>query len=735
MALLPLALALYCASFIEAVAAGHTFTVAYAWVPAMGVTLSFAIDGLALLFALLITAIGALVLIYAGSYLAGHPHRGRFYLYILTFMAAMLGVVLADNLLTLFVFWELTSLSSYLLIGFEHHRPEARAAALQALLVTGAGGLALLAGLLLLGQAGGSMELSTLVRQGDSVRSHALYLPILLLVLLGACTKSAQFPFHFWLPAAMEAPTPVSAYLHSATMVKAGVYLLARLTPVLGGTRAWLAIVTAIGVVTMLTGGCLALLQTDMKRLLAYSTVSALGALVLLLGVGTSAATQAAMVFLLAHALYKGALFMIAGAVDHETGTRDVERLGGLRQAMPVTTAVAVLAALALAGLGPFLSFIGKEMLFAALWAVPVAWVFLAPAAVLAAAAFVAVAAIVVIRPFFGVCQATPRPPHEAPVSLWLGPALLAVLGLVCAWIPGPVARLLITPSVTGTLGYAVEVDLALWHGPNAALVLSAASLLLGWLMYANWPVVRRVLTQGARLCGGGPTSLYDLALVLLNRLATAQTRLLQNGYLRFYLSMIIATTVGLVGSTLLSQGEFQELVLNADIRFYEAGLAALILLAVLVAVRSTSRLTAVAALGVVGFGVALFFLLFGAPDLAMTQFLVETLTVILLVLVLYRLPRLASLSTTPARLRDLLIALSAGGVMTALVLAATVVPHDSTVSRYYAEHSLPKAHGRNIVNVILVDFRGLDTLGEITVLAVAAVGVYALLKLWPGRE
>jgi multicomponent Na+:H+ antiporter subunit A len=518
-------------------------------------------------------------------------------------------------------------------------------------------------------------------------------------------------------------------------MVKAGVYLLARLTPVLGGTEAWLYMVTTVGAVTMLVGGFLALYQTDLKRLLAYSTISALGTLILLLGLGTSAAITAAMVFLLAHALYKGALFMVAGAVDHETGTRDVEHLGGLRRAMPVTTAVAVLAALSMVGLGPFMSFIGKEMLLTAVLAAPIVWFLLTLAVVLAGAAFVAVAMLVGQRPFFGRTRPTPKSPHEAPLSLWLGPALLAALGLVIGLTPWLLAPTLITPSVTAALGYPVAVELVLWHGLNVALGLSTASILLGLLVYARWEVLRRMTARFASVFAWGPASWYGLALALLNVLATAQTRLLQNGYLRLYLVMIIATTIGLTGYTLVRNGGLPGAVLPADLRFYEVGLAVLILLAALAAVRSSSRLGAVAALGVVGFGVALLFLFFGAPDLAMTQFLVETLTVILLVLVLYRLPRYVSRTPTPARLRDLLVALTAGGVMTALVLAAAIVPPDSAVSRYYAEHSLPEAHGRNIVNVILVDFRGLDTLGEITVLAVAAVGVYALLKLRPDKE
>jgi len=354
-ALVPLALVACFASLVGPIAAGEVFTFSYAWVPSLGINLSFYIDGLSLLFALLISGIGVFIVIYAGGYLVGHPLLSRFYVYVLLFMFSMLGMVIAGNLITLFVFWELTSLSSYWLIGFDHERAEARAAALQALLVTSGGGLALLTGLLLLRLSGGSLELATLLGQGNIVRSHALYLPIVLLILVGAFTKSAQFPFHFWLPNAMEAPTPVSAYLHSATMVKAGVYLLARLNPTLGGTEVWQVAVTATGAATMLIGAYLAVHQTDLKRILAYSTVSALGTLILLICVGTESAIKAAVVFLFAHALYKGALFLVAGALDHETGSRSVTQLGGLRRLMPVTALAAGLAALSMAGLPPFL--------------------------------------------------------------------------------------------------------------------------------------------------------------------------------------------------------------------------------------------------------------------------------------------------------------------------------------------------------------------------------------------
>jgi multicomponent Na+:H+ antiporter subunit A len=394
-AVVPAGLCLYFATLLPQVASGRPIAVTYTWVPTLGVQLSFHADGLALLFALLISGIGSLVMMYASGYLTGHPDLGRFYGFLVLFMASMLGLVLTGNVLTLFVFWELTSVSSYLLIGFDHEREDGRAVALQALLVTGGGGLALLGGFVLLGQIGGSYEVVTLLTQGEAVRAHPLYTPTLLLVLASAFTKSAQVPFHSWLPGAMAAPTPVSAYLHSATMVKAGIYLLARLLPVLGGTSTWTVIVTTVGAATMVGGGLLALYQTDLKRLLAFSTISALGVLTMLLGIGTHHALEAMVVFLLAHALYKGALFMVAGAIEHETGTRDVEKLGGLRRAMLISAAVAALAAVALAGFGPVLSFIGKEMLLGAVLEVPSADTLLVFAAVLGGTLLVTVAAAV----------------------------------------------------------------------------------------------------------------------------------------------------------------------------------------------------------------------------------------------------------------------------------------------------------------------------------------------------
>ena len=735
LAVLPFGLMLYFASFLPAIAAGEVFIFSHNWVPSLGIRLSFLIDGLSLLFALLISGIGALVIIYASSYLAGHPHLGRFYTYILMFMASMLGLVLADNMVALFVFWELTSISSYFLIGFDHNRESARAAALQALLVTGVGGLALLAGVLLLGQAGGSLEISTLSGNGELVRTDPLYLPIVLLVLAGAFTKSAQVPFHFWLPSAMEAPTPVSAYLHSATMVKAGVYLLARLSPVLGGTELWLHTLSAVGAVTMVTGAYLALRQTDSKLILAYLTVSALGILILFLGIGTTQAIAAAMVFLLGHALYKGALFLVSGIVDHETGTRDVNKLGGLRATMPITATAAGLAALSLAALPPTLGFIGKEMLLEATLAANVAGLILTVALVFASAIFVATAGIVGVRPFFGKKATNPKQPHEAPPNLWLAPILLSALGILFAAMPSVLEDSLLRPAAEAIAREPVTLDLALWHGLNLPLALSVVSLGFGLAIYAGLKPVLYALSRPQIASRSGPQHWYGLILAGLNVLAQRQTQLLQSGYLRYYLIIIIVTTLGLAGSKLFIGIGSASFTPNSGARFYEWLVAGLILLAAFAAVVSRSRLGAVAALGVVGYGVAVIFVFFGAPDLAMTQFMIETLTVILFVLVFYHLPRFAILSDRFAVARDALLALAVGGLITAIVSIGSGIQLYPKISQYFIDNSLPLAHGRNIVNVILVDFRGFDTLGEITVLAVASIGVYALLKLKLGKE
>lgn len=727
-AVVPLALFGFFGAQAGVVATGRQVRIAYDWIPSLGVDLSFTLDGLSLLFVLLITGIGVLVVVYASSYLHGHRHQGRFYGLILAFMAAMLGTVLAGDLITLFIFWELTGLCSYLLIGFDHGREAARKAALQALLVTGAGGLALLAGFLLLGGTVGSMELATILAAGDAVRGHPLYLPILLLVLAGAFTKSAQFPFHFWLPGAMEAPTPVSAYLHSATMVKLGVYLLARLSPVLGGTDAWFWWLTVAGGVTMVAGGFLALVRSDLKQILAYSTVAALGTLTLLLGLHTSAAATAAMVFLLVHALYKSALFLAAGAVDHGAGIRDLGRLGGLSRTMPWVALGAGLAALSMAGVAPLAGFVAKELLYEAKLQAPLAAKWVTAAGFMGNALTVAVAVMLGYLPFYGRKPDPPPHHHRVEPLLWLPPLFPALMGLLIGIVPGLAGQWLVAPAVAAVRGAPVPVDLALWHGVNPVFLLGVATVATGVGIASVRGALLRRLPAGSGP-GWGTERGYGLLLDGMLGLARWQTRFLQNGRLRYYIMTVVGGAVFLMGVAILRSGEIPRQLPRPDGGLHEWLAAGVILAGALTAATTTSRLAAVAGLGTVGYGVALVYILYGAPDLAMTQFCIETLSIVLFVLVLYRLPRFSLLSRPGGRVRDILVACSIGGFMTVLVWLAvsqTLVPH---ISSYFLEQSLPAGHGRNVVNVILVDFRALDTLGEITVLAVAALGVYGLMK------
>ena len=729
LALVPAALFASLARHVPEVSAGGTRTDSLAWIAELGVSLSFRLDGLSLLMALVVTGVGAVVLLYAGSYMEGHPRRGNLLGYLLAFLAAMLGLVLSDNLLGLFVFWEATSLLSYVLIGFEREKAEVRASALQALLVTGGGGLALLAGFVLLGQAGGSLDLGALAANAEAVKASPLYLPALLLVLLGAFTKSAQVPFHFWLPEAMAAPAPVSTYLHSATMVKAGVFLLARLHPTLGGTPEWTGIVTTVGAATMLTGALLAVGQRDLKRLLAWSTVSALGSLVMLVGVGTPAALAAAMVLLLAHALYKGALFLVAGILDHETGTRDVASLGGLFRALPVTGVAAAAAAFSMAGLPPLLGFVSKELLYdAALRASPAPF-FLVPVAVGSNMLLVAVALSVGWGPFSGRTGETPKAPHEAPATMWAGPLLLGLGSLAAGLFSGAISPF-VSSAASAALGHPYGVKLELWHGFNLVLAKSLVTLIVGVALFAARRRIRALAGRLAPLVAFGPLRLYRAGLAGLVGLAKGTASVLSSGSLRQDLRIVLAATVVLVAPLLLSRAVLGAPDALRSVRPLEAVLALLVVAGAAGTVLAGSRLAAVVALGVTGFGVALLFLVFGAPDLAMTQLAVETLSVLLFVAVLRRLPRLQSRSAPRARVVDALLAGSVGAVMAGLVLAVHAEPLRSRLAPFFRESSLVLAKGRNVVNVILVDFRGLDTLGEITVLGVAALGVWSLVRL-----
>ena len=730
LALLPASLFLYFLSLIPAIADGPV-VISYPWIPALDISLSFLVDGLSLLFALLISGIGTLVVAYAGRYLEGHRDLGRFYIFLLSFTASMLGLVLSNNLISLFVFWELTSITSYMLIGFNHEDEKARKSAQQGLFVTVGGGLALMTGLIMLGSVAGSYELSELLSQGNAITEHALFVPMLVLILAGAFTKSAQFPFHFWLPNAMAAPTPVSAYLHSATMVKAGIYLLARLNPTLGGNELWLTILGLFGAVTMFAGIFLAVRSTGIKKMLAYSTVMALGTLTMLIGIGTETAITAAMVFLLAHSLYKGALFMIAGIIDHSTGSKDFLDTGGLRGAMPLTALFAGLAALSLAGVMPMFGFVGKELLFEAAIDAPLVSQLVLPLSLISAVLVVAVAAIAGLRPWFGARVETKKTPHEAPPALLAGPAVLASLGLLFGLGLGVVEGHLLAAAVSVVYGESLQPNLKLWHGINAPLLMSLASLALGLMLYRYWNGFRRLTGFTETLSRVGPERGYEALMTGMVRVSILQTRFFQSGYLRYYLMTIFLSAMGVILSVLFLNREAININLNLHgVQVHEYAIVLTLAMSVLMAVSTPSRLSAVASLGAIGFTVALIYVLFSAPDLGITQVLVETLTVILLVLVLFRLPGFLKLSSTRLRLRDAAVALTVGTTMAVLVLSASGTQYHDTIAAWHIAESQPSGYGRNIVNVILVDFRALDTLGELFVLALAATGVFAMIKL-----
>lgn len=723
--------ALWLLAQMPSVSAGEAPAISSPWVPALGMELAFRLDGLGLLLGLLVCGIGFFIVLYGSAYFEDEPvARARFFTLILVFMAAMLGLAVADDLLLFFLFWELTSITSFLLIGFKHKDESAREAAQQALIITAGGGMALLAGLVLLGDVAGTLKISELAAQAELVKAHALYPWILALVFLGAATKSAQWPFHFWLPGAMAAPTPVSAYLHSATMVKAGVFLLARLFPVLGGTELWHTLLGLAGAITMVTASILALGQQDLKRLLAYTTVSALGTLVMLLGIGDALSLQAAVVFLLVHAFYKGALFMVAGAVDHATGTRDINLLQGLRHLMPWTAAGAVLAAFSMSGIPPFIGFVAKELLYEAKVSVPDLHLPLLLAAVFANMATVKVAISVGLSPFHGQPPADLEHAHDAGWRMKLGFLTLGLLSLLCGLAPQALNEMLLMPALRALDPNAAELKLKLWHGFTPVLALSVVTVAGGALMFFVRRPFQKIRLSFASLAGYGPAALYQRKWRLLLASADAIQRWIQNGHLRHYLRVIFLVTTGLLLLRVLPVLPTLERGMELVPRGFESTVVATMALAGMVAALTRSRITALLGLGWVGLGVTYLFVDFGAPDLALTLILVEALTVVLFAVVITRLPPIRPRDPLPGRVRDALIALFAGTAVGMVVWKAAHVRLHESISPGFMTRSLTEAHGRNVVNVILVDFRALDTLGEIMVLGVAALGVYALVRL-----
>ena len=738
-ALVPMVVFAGLAAHLPAVMQGDVISARMQWIPSLGIGLALRLDALSLLFALLISGIGTLIFLYASKYLAGHRDAGRFFVSLTLFTGAMLGAVLANDVIALLVFWELTSLTSFLLIGFDPSRVQSRRSAQQGLLITVAGGLCLLAGLILLGQAAGTYRLSDILAQGSALATHSSAPAIVVLIALGAFAKSAQVPLHMWLANAMVAPTPVSAFLHSATMVKLGVYLLARFHPAFGEQALWTPLLTVAGLATMVTACVLAMRETDLKRVLAYSTVVSLGTLVLLIAQPGALAASAMVTFLLVHALYKACLFMVAGCVDHATGTRDATRLGGLRHSMPWTACAAVLAGLSMAGLPPFLGFLGKELVYEAGLGSTFVGVSVV-IALLANASMVVVAGILTLRTFFGKAATgegthsdhADHVPHDPSWRMLAGPIVLAVLGLYFGLFPDSVQGLL-APAAAAVSGEPVALELSLWHGFTPMLALSMATYALGAILLWQWTPVRRYLSACDAIDHYGPDRGYDRLLNAIIRFADWQTRMIQQGSLRFYVCATLTVTAVATLSTLLLRGGLALPAAETFVWAPQMVLPLLLVAATIAVLRAKSFMRGIIAAGMVGFGVGLSFLFLGAPDLAFTQFSVEALAIVILLAIVGRMPfQSRDARTTGQRRIDAVVAIVFGITASLVLLAVVATPFITALSDFFRAASLTEAHGRNLVNVIIVDFRALDTLGEITVLALAALAAAAVIASAP---
>ena len=718
--------------------AGQLATWRVEWLPQLGLNLGLRLDGLAWLLALMITAIGSLVVLYGAWYLDAKDPAPRFFAFLLLFMGAMLGVVLADNLLLLVLFWELTSLSSFLLIGYWHHREDARQGAQMALAVTGAGGLCLLAGVLLIGHIVGSFQLDIVLGSASLLQAHPMFPIALILVLLGAFTKSAQFPFHFWLPHAMAAPTPVSAYLHSATMVKAGVFLLARLYPLLGGNEWWFWIVSCAGLSTLLLGAYVAMFQHDLKGLLAYSTISHLGLITLLFGLDEPLAIVAGVFHIINHATFKAGLFMSAGIIDHETGTRDLRKLAGLMRVMPITATLGMLAAASMAGVPLLNGFLSKEMFFAEALAKESYGVmeYLLPlGATLAGIFSVAYSLRFIHDTFFnGTPKDLPKEPHEAPFFMLLPVCILTLLCIAVGVAPEPVVGTLLAASAKAALGADLPAySLSIWHGFNLPLLMSAVALVGGialyFVLHSKLDFHRVVRAPGLLIADG--KAAFEALLEAVVSAAQTLTAWLQNGSLQRYLLLLVLMALS-AGVWPFIQGGDPAWVAPLHLDDLSLPVAVIGLLGIATTLASAllhrQRLMALLMVGAVGLVTCLTFTYFSAPDLALTQLLVEIATIVLMLLALHWLPQ-NSLPELEGwkRWRDAAIAIAVGLGVTALVWMVLTRPSQS-ISDFFLATALPLGGGSNVVNVIIVDFRAFDTLGEITVLGIAALTLHALL-------
>ncbi|MFD2114708.1 Na+/H+ antiporter subunit A [Paenibacillus yanchengensis] len=726
------------------------------WIPSLGMHFTVYVDGLSLLFLLIITGIGLLVVLYSIYYMSKEREAlHNFYIYLLMFMGAMLGVVLSDNVLVLYLFWELTSVSSFLLIAYWYQRKNSRHGAQKAMLITMFGGFAMLIGFLMLGQMADTLSIREMITSLDSMTDHALFFPAMLLILLGAFTKSAQFPFHIWLPDAMEAPTPISSYLHSATMVKAGIYLIARFTPIFGGQMEWFWIIVTVGVVTLFWGSFMAVRQVDLKALLAYSTVSQLGLIVTLLGIGSLAlndqistnttiqgifagAMLAAIFHLVNHSIFKGSLFMVVGILDHETGTRDVRRLGGLMSIMPISFTLAMIGGLSMAGLPPFSGFLSKEMFFTGVLSVArhmPAWTVILPIVAWLASIFTFVYCCkLVFRTFTGEHrpELLDRKPHEAPLGMLIPPAILACLVILLFFFPNVLSQKVLQPALLAILPdltmQTVPTQISAWHGFNLELLMTILVVIIGsWLFiqFKRWADIYDNLPRKYTL-----NNMYDRSLHSLEKMAAKLTGSYMTGSLTHYLMYIFSFLIIVVGGSLLLQGAFViDWSYTSPIMPHEYILGLLIVALSIYVIFVNSRIQSIVTVGGIGYLVSLFFVIFRAPDLALTQLVVETITTSLFLLCFYFLPKLKKeLKPLKLNIAHLLISIGVGATLTLVGLSAMGHKLFPSISSYF-EDADTLAGALNMVNALLVDFRAFDTMLEIVVLFIAGIGVYTLVK------
>ncbi len=755
---IPVSLFLILTTFIPRIAKGEIISHTYEWIPSFNINFTTYIDGLSLIFSLLITGVGSLVILYSIFYLSIKESLHHFYCYLLLFMGAMLGVVFSDNLMVLYAFWELTSVSSFLLIAFWHHRKASRAGARKSMTITVSGGVAMLVGFLMLFAMSGTFSLREIIDNVSQISEQALFIPALILILLGAFTKSAQFPFHIWLPDAMEAPTPVSAYLHSATMVKAGIYLVARFTPVFGGEMVWFWTVTGVGLITLFWGSFNAVRHNDLKAILAFSTVSQLGLIMSLLGLGSVAvylgyststviytqATFAALFHLINHSTFKGALFMMVGIVDHEIGTRDIRRLGGLMAILPFTFTIALIGCFSMAGLPPFNGFLSKEMFFAAtvsileldVFSIEKIGIFIPIIAWVASILTFVYCVIIVSKTFLGNIKPdiVEKNPHEAPIGMLISPFILIGLVIVIFFFPNTLGAYLLKPamaSVYPTFPSAAEMTphIHAWHGFKPELYMTIGVILIGLLLYRfikYWIKIYRIFPQYWTL-----NAIYERVITTSENVSESITKRYMNGYLMHYFIYIYVSFVLIVAGTFLLLEAFAwNPGLDAPVENYELLLVFIMIFAAIALIFAKSRITAVLLNGVLGYAIAFFFVILRAPDLALTQLVVESVTTALYLICFKYLAELKP-EPTPKRIKlsNGLISVLVGATVTLIGLAVINYDKFESISAYF-EDSYKLAGGKNIVNTILGDFRAFDTMLEVVVLLIAGLGVYTLIKL-----